>query len=749
MNIFDRRPLFLIITAFIGGFVGFTFSDGFVRGLLLVSAILLLILSLIFYHKKIIKNTLFIILPIVMTVSMAFSYIYFDIHFKLYEQYDEEVSIEGKIVSIDEGEYSSTIIIETSKIEDERKIGYKVRLYLRNYNLGEDYTVGSKISFRATLSKFKDFYDIDATTYYFSDGISADATNATDITHLGHDSIPIAAYATIIRDALAERAELLSGERAGSLFSALFLGERDLLEDQIKLDFKRLGITHILALSGLHLSIISMGITKVLTALKVKKKQRLLIISLFVLAYMILTGLSVSVARAGIMIMISSALFLLGKTKDSVTSLSIAVLIILLVSPYAVYDLALWLSALSTLGIVAMGDIEEYTPTENIWKSVLKAFLDSLKASLFATSATLIVTICSFGAISIASAIATFIFSILAEIIIYLGMLMLVFGRIIPLGFILSGISEAVYWLAGVMSKPDWIYLCTDYAIILIVVTAYTIGFALFLSLKLKNKKRVSIILAICFSLIMVLSLTVNLTAASNDISICTMDENGDRILLRSNSKVALISSSKYSSSEAYNSYDLLSDRKITYLNVYYLTNYSDDLIEDVEKMTSLIKVDTIYVPAPENEEEEYMLEDLMIAMKHKSSEIYIYNIDENITFTEYTISSLYRSKYGDKYEKNAFRISNEKTNILYLSPGMLLGVDKMSAYNMIPGSDIIIFGCNGYKDHSSITMDVYNRNIKKIYVANSKLTIVQEVFEAYKKSGTEIYRDATIEIFN
>ena len=96
------------------------------------------------------------------------------------------------------------------------------------------------------------------------------------------------------------------------------------------------------------------------------------------------------------------------------------------------------------------------------------------------------------------SAVATFIFSILAEIIIYLGMLMLIFGRIIPLGFILNGISEAMYWLASVLSKPDWIYLCTDYTIILIVVTAYTIGFALLLALKLQKPKQTSIILAIC-----------------------------------------------------------------------------------------------------------------------------------------------------------------------------------------------------------------------------------------------------------
>lgn len=749
MNIFDKRPLFLIITAFISGFVGFTFSDGWVRGLLLTCAILFLALSLIFYYKKIIKNIILVIISFAIIIAMAFSYIYFDIHFKLYDRYDTAVSIEGKISSIEEGKFYSTIIIQTEKIEKQNRHGYKIRLQLNNYDLGDEYDVGSKVSFKAKLCEFENFGDIDAKAYYFSDGISADAKNVEDIKIIGKGNVPVSSYAEIARKFLSDRAETLSNKRCGSLFSALFLGERDLLDNQIKLDFKRIGITHILALSGLHLSIISLGISKVLSAVRVKKKTRLVIVSIFVLIYMIVTGLSVSVARAGIMIILSSALFLLEKTKDSVTSLGIAVLVILLISPYAVFDLALWLSALSTLGIVATSDLEEYDPTTNIWKTIAKTIITSLKASLFATSATLIITLLSFDALSLASAVATFVFSIFAETIIYLGMLMLIFGNIIPIGFVLNYVSDAIYYLANVMAQPDWIYICTDYTIILIVAIAYTVGFALFLSLKLKNKKRTSAILAVCFVVIMILSLFVNLSNATESISICNMDEKGDRILLRSNSNVALISSSDYSSAEAYKSYELLSNYKITYLNVYYVTNYSWELLADIEKITSLIKVDTIYIPSPQNQEEEYILEDLTSLMEHKITNVYLYEIDEEITWNEYKISALYRSYYGDKYEKNAFRISHNDDRLLYLSPGMMLGGVKLLSADMIFDSNVIIFGCYGYKSNSKINIDVYNKNIKSIYIGNSKLTFDLEVYQRYKNSGTEINRDATIELFN
>ena len=102
MNIFDKRPLFLIITVMISGFVAFTFSDGIIRGLLFSCAILALILSLIFYYKKKIKKLLYIILPIILLFSMICSYLYFDVHFKLYDQYIDEVEVEGKIISMED-----------------------------------------------------------------------------------------------------------------------------------------------------------------------------------------------------------------------------------------------------------------------------------------------------------------------------------------------------------------------------------------------------------------------------------------------------------------------------------------------------------------------------------------------------------------------------------------------------------------------------------------------------------------------
>ena len=749
MNIFDKRPLFIIITALISGFVSFTFSDGVVRGLLLLFSILALILSLIFYYKKRFCNLLFIIVPISLLLSMICSYLYFDVHFKLYEQYSSEVEIEGKIMSVEEGSFSSTIIVKTSKINQKNKGGYKVRLSIPNYSLSEEFVPGTLVSFRATLSKFEDFSDIDATAFYFSKGICSDTTDVSDLTYIGKGTVPISTQLDFLRVQLSVRAEKFTSDKTRSLFIALFLGERDLLDDQIKLDFKRLGITHILALSGSHLTMLSIGISKMLSIIKVKKKPRLVIVSVFIIAYMVLTGLSVSIVRAGIMFLLSSALFLLKKTKDSVTSLSVSVLIILIISPYAVYDLALWLSALSTLGIVAMVDIEDYEPKKDILHTIRDAVIISFKSTLYATSAILLVSLYAFKSLSLASAMATFIFSLLSEAIMYIGMLMLMLGDIIPIGVILDLISDATYSLANAMARPDWVYLSSDYVIVTIVTIAYSIGFILFLSLCLKNKKRATLILTICFILVMSLSLVTNLVGANKDAAIYNTYEDGDRIILRSDSKVALISSAAYSSSGAYEGYRLLSDNQITYLNLYYLTGYSSGLMTDVLKIMSLMKVDTVCLPYPDSESEKIILEDLTDELTDRGTTISLYKIDEQIIWHEYKICALYRTKNGSSRPKNAFCITKNDIKMLYLSAGMMHGKEKILAFDMIADSNIVLFGTKDYKKYGNVIFDVYNENIKKIYIENEKVSIQYTIAAAYEKSGTEICRDATVSLFD
>ncbi len=742
MNIFDKRPLFLILTTLIGGFVIFTFSDGIMRGVLCGVAILFLSLSLIFYFKKKIKSALFIVLPIMLLVSILSSYVYFDLNFKLYEQYDEVVKIEGKVVYIEKNEYSTTLTVKTAKINEKRKNGYKIRLNVASIQVPERIAPGSNISFEALLCEFEDFSDIDANVYYFSDGISSNTNNVKNIKYIGEGTIPFSTVTERVREFICERAYSLSSEKTASLFSALFIGERDLLTSQVKLDFKRLGITHILALSGLHLTIISFGISGILSAVGIKKKSRLIAVGAFVIIYMLMTGLSVSIMRAGLMLIIHTALFLLGKTKDSLTSLSISVFLILLVTPYAVYDIALWLSALSTLGIITMTEIFDYEPNQSIPRRIAKAAITSLAASFFATSTTLLISSITFGTISLASAVATLVFSLLAEVIIYGGMLMLIFGKLIPFGLLLDRVADFTCYLAGVMAEPDWIYIDAKKTFILIATTIYTLCFAVFLIITIKNKKRAAGVLAIVFIILMVLSLAVNLAEANTEIAAYHVDDDGDRIIIRKGATTSLVCNIDHSISSAYESYSILSEYGITNLDNYYVANYSNGLIDDITKLLSLLKIKKICLPKPANQDESYLMENLGYDLEEYRVDVVTYDINTEVAIGEYKVVSLFRMPLGERNPKVALRLSSESTSYLYLSHGMMHEDEKIMAFEMIANSDATIFGRHGSNKYDTIVFNTFvaKTKVNKIIIGSNDFRFDLNVLSAYRNSGTKIY---------
>ena len=281
MNIFDKRPLFFIITVLISGFVAFTYGDKLVKGVLIALAVLLFGLSLFLYFYRKRRVIVLLLSSVVLLLSMLLSFLYFDIYFKAYEKYDEAVEVEGTIISIDDYDFSSSYIVETKKING-KYAKYKIKLFSSDDAL-MDATPGTKVKFSADISEFENFSDFDAKTYYFAKGISAEAQNIENIEILGTGAIPISAFFANIRAYLIERAASLSDHESASLLSALLLGERHLLSSQLQLDFKRLGITHILALSGQHLTILSIAIQKLLSIFRVNKQPRLVITSIFII----------------------------------------------------------------------------------------------------------------------------------------------------------------------------------------------------------------------------------------------------------------------------------------------------------------------------------------------------------------------------------------------------------------------------------------------------------------------------------
>ncbi len=162
----------------------------------------------------------------------------------------------------------------------------------------------------------------------------------------------LAAFCTVLRQRTADWMTEVFGEQTGALARGFFIGDRSALAGETVRDFRRSGISHLLAVSGLHISILLGAAEEILRRLRVPKKFRCAGISLLALLLVALTGFSMSACRAVGMLLAVYLNLMFAEESDAVTSLFAVTAVIVLCIPHAVNDLSLLMSFIATLGLL-------------------------------------------------------------------------------------------------------------------------------------------------------------------------------------------------------------------------------------------------------------------------------------------------------------------------------------------------------------------------------------------------------------
>ena len=144
---------------------------------------------------------------------------------------------------------------------------------------------------------------------------------------------------------------LYNNENAGFLKSLLF-GKTDGLTDDIKYSFRDSSLSHVLAISGMHVTYVVIGIKFVLDKIVKSKKFKNNLLIFFIIFFSFITGNSVSGIRACIMGVMSIFANNFERKNNFYFSLIYSFLIIILFNPYNIYNIGLWLSYMGSLGIV-------------------------------------------------------------------------------------------------------------------------------------------------------------------------------------------------------------------------------------------------------------------------------------------------------------------------------------------------------------------------------------------------------------
>lgn len=430
-----------------------------------IALIVLFVMLVYFIRRKnrylyLIYKKEYVILFLIVFIISSFQIIRLEKSFK--EKYDgigSNVKIEGTIISNPiSKQYKTNFTLKVRSINNDTTFkNTKLRVNVKNDNM--QYKYGDKISLIGNFEyaqQRRNTGGFDYREYLKTKGIyGIVTTNKKSIKLEKENNVNfVFLLANNIATKIKENINKIFEKEEASILTAILLGNKDNMEEETKEAFKRSGLSHMLAISGLHVSYVIMIVSFIIGKSKISKKVGKIITILFLLFFILLTGGTLSVARACLMSIYMIITSLLNKRVSVFSSINISLILLLIINPYCIFDIGLQLSYGGTIGIVLIYNIikdlisnkKEQENVTDIKKNKILKFFQNLKSkikeiaivSISANAVILPIMLYHYNTLSL-----TFIISnLLASPII---------GILIILGFIIIFISLIYFPLAKIL----------------------------------------------------------------------------------------------------------------------------------------------------------------------------------------------------------------------------------------------------------------------------------------------------------
>lgn len=251
---------------------------------------------------------------------------------------------------------------------------------------------------------------------------------------------------------------------------AFVLGSKSEIDEEVFKTYQNNGITHLFAISGMHISLFSSILLFLLKKIHLKDNQAYPIILLFLLGYTFLVSFTASVVRAFTLYLL---LYLNKRLKLGIRTTRIfiyVIVLILLLNPFFILDIGFLYSSLTSFGLILFSD---YLKTSN-------KVLALLRVSLIALLFSLPITINNFYEYNFLSILANIVIVPLVSTIIYpLSLITLILPFFHPiLKFFLtiletiSTILSSITWFKIILPKMPWFLIISYYFIIYLIFKA-------------------------------------------------------------------------------------------------------------------------------------------------------------------------------------------------------------------------------------------------------------------------------------
>ena len=169
-----------------------------------------------------------------------------------------------------------------------------------------------------------------------------------------------------------------------AIINAMTIGDKSALDARMKEEFSISGASHILALSGLHLSII-FGLLTMAVGRRLRRNTIVMTLVLSLIwAYVLMVGMPASIIRAATMLTIYSIAAIVNRNKMSLNTLALTVIVILATNPLALWDVGFQLSVMAVAAIMVFNRhlLNLYHPRTKVGTWIWSLITVSLSAQI-------------------------------------------------------------------------------------------------------------------------------------------------------------------------------------------------------------------------------------------------------------------------------------------------------------------------------------------------------------------------------
>lgn len=255
-----------------------------------------------------------------------------------------------------------------------------------------EYPVGTDLSLSGTIYPIEEPTNpgqFNSRLYYQGKGIAC-TFYAEHAEVLARHSFPVREKLLAVQKRTGEVYEQVFDEQDGRVMQAMVLGRKEELDADVKELYQKNGIAHLLAISGLHVSLVGTGLYRLLRRLTGSCVGSGIPAILFLLAYSWMTGGSVSTVRAALMCGMAILADLTGRTYDMLTGIGVSSLILMLWNPVCVKQSAFLLSYGAVLAIALI------LPLWKLYRDRMGKMEQALSVSLAVLTVTFPLLLCFF-----------------------------------------------------------------------------------------------------------------------------------------------------------------------------------------------------------------------------------------------------------------------------------------------------------------------------------------------------------------